>query len=35
MQEASDAAAHLGMGAIFTLFVITLGPIKVLGPFSS
>jgi multiple antibiotic resistance protein len=34
MQEASDAAAHIGLGAVFTLFVITLGPIKVLGPFS-
>ena len=29
MQEASDAAAHIGLGAVFTLFVITLGPIKV------
>ena len=32
MQEAHEAV--LGVGAIFTLFVITLGPIKILGPFS-
>jgi len=34
MQVASDAAAQLGVGAVFTLFVITLGPVKILGPFS-
>ena len=32
MQEAREAV--IGVGAIFTLFVITLGPIKILGPFS-
>jgi multiple antibiotic resistance protein len=32
MQEARDVV--LGVGAVFTLFVITLGPIKILGPFS-
>jgi len=34
MQEAPEPVALLGVGAVFTLFVITLGPIKVLGPFS-
>ena len=34
MQEVPEPVALLGVGAVFTLFVITLGPIKVLGPFS-
>ncbi|MGH8698096.1 MAG: MarC family protein [Burkholderiales bacterium] len=34
MQSAPDAAALVGFGAIFTLFFITLGPLKVLGPFA-
>jgi multiple antibiotic resistance protein len=32
MQETHEVV--LGLGAVFTLFVITLGPIKILGPFS-
>ncbi len=34
MQGAPDATALIGFGAIFTLFFITLGPLKILGPFS-
>ena len=34
MQGASDATAMIGYGAIFTLFFITLGPLKILGPFT-
>jgi multiple antibiotic resistance protein len=34
MQGASDATALIGFGAIFTLFFITLGPLKILGPFA-
>jgi multiple antibiotic resistance protein len=33
MQGAPDAAGLVGYGAIFTLFFVTLGPLKVLGPF--
>ncbi len=33
MQATPDAGAILGLGAVVTLFVITLGPIKILGPF--
>jgi multiple antibiotic resistance protein len=33
MQGAPEATALIGYGAIFTLFFITLGPLKVLGPF--
>jgi multiple antibiotic resistance protein len=29
-----DAAGLIGYGAIFTLFFITLGPLKILGPFT-
>ena len=34
MQAAPDATALIGFGAIFTLFFITLGPLKILGPFA-
>ena len=34
MQSAPDATALIGFGAVFTLFFITLGPLKVLGPFA-
>jgi multiple antibiotic resistance protein len=32
--QAPDATALVGYGAIFTLFFITLGPLKILGPFA-
>jgi multiple antibiotic resistance protein len=34
MQNVPDATALIGFGAIFTLFFITLGPLKILGPFA-
>ena len=34
MQAAPDATALIGFGAIFTLFFVTLGPLKILGPFA-
>jgi small neutral amino acid transporter SnatA (MarC family) len=34
MQGAPDATALIGFGAIYTLFFITLGPLKILGPFA-
>ena len=34
MQGAPETSALIGFGAIFTLFFITLGPLKVLGPFA-
>ncbi len=34
MQSAPDATALIGFGAVFTLFFITLGPLKILGPFA-
>jgi len=34
MQSAPEAAALVSYGAIFTLFFVTLGPLKVLGPFA-
>jgi hypothetical protein len=34
MQGAPDATALIGYGAIFTLFFITLAPLKILGPFA-
>ncbi len=34
MQGAPEATALIGFGAIFTLFFITLGPLKILGPFA-
>jgi multiple antibiotic resistance protein len=34
MQNAPDAVALLSLGAIFTLFFVTLGPLKILGPFA-
>jgi multiple antibiotic resistance protein len=33
MPGAPDATSLIGYGAIFTLFFVTLGPLKVLGPF--
>ena len=33
MQSAPDATALVGFGLVFTLFFITLGPLKILGPF--
>ena len=34
MQHASDAPYVLELGAVFTLLFVTLGPLKVLGPFA-
>ena len=34
MQSAPDANALIGYGAIFTLLFITLGPLKIVGPFA-
>lgn len=34
MQGAPDASDLVGYGAVFTLFFITLGPLKILGPFA-
>jgi multiple antibiotic resistance protein len=34
MQSAPDPSALVGYGAVFTLFFITLGPLKILGPFA-
>jgi multiple antibiotic resistance protein len=34
MQDAPDASALLGLGAVFTLLFVTLGPVKILGPFA-
>ncbi len=34
MPSAPDTTALIGVGAIFTLFFITLGPLKILGPFA-
>jgi multiple antibiotic resistance protein len=34
MQGALETTALVGFGAIFTLFFVTLGPLKVLGPFA-
>lgn len=34
MQAPADSGPLVGMGAIFTLIVVTLGPIKILGPFA-
>jgi len=33
MQDAPEAGYLLGLGAVFTLLVVTLGPIKILAPF--
>lgn len=35
MQNAPEASALLGLGAVFTLFFVTLGPLKILGPFAA
>ena len=34
MQGAPETSTLVGFGAIFTLFFITLGPLKILGPFA-
>ncbi len=34
MQSAPDAGSLLNLGAVFTLIVVTLGPVKILGPFA-
>ena len=34
MQGAPESTALIGFCAIFTLFFITLGPLKILGPFA-
>jgi multiple antibiotic resistance protein len=34
MQDAPEASALLGLGAVFTLLFVTLGPVKILGPFA-
>jgi multiple antibiotic resistance protein len=34
VQVVPDATTPIGFGAIFTLFFITLGPLKILGPFA-
>ena len=34
MQGAPETLALVGYGAIFTLFFVTLGPLKILGPFA-
>jgi multiple antibiotic resistance protein len=34
MQSTSEATALIGLGAVFTLLFVTLGPLKVLGPFA-
>ena len=33
MQGAPEANALLGLGAVFTLLFVTLGPLKIVGPF--
>jgi multiple antibiotic resistance protein len=33
MESTSEATALIGLGAVFTLLFVTLGPLKVLGPF--
>ena len=33
MQSLPEASALLGLGVVFVLLFITLGPIKILGPF--
>lgn len=34
MQETVDATTVLGLGGVFTLFFVTLGPLKIFGPFA-
>jgi multiple antibiotic resistance protein len=34
MQGAHEALALVGLGQVFTLFFVTLGPLKILGPFA-
>lgn len=34
MQSTPDSTGLLGLGAVFTLLVVTLGPVKILGPFA-
>ena len=33
MQGAPEATALIGLGAVFTLLFVTLGPLKIVGPF--
>jgi hypothetical protein len=33
MQGAPEATALVGLGAVFTLLFVTLGPLKIVGPF--
>ena len=33
MQSASDVTNLIGFGSVFTLLFVTLGPLKILGPF--
>ena len=33
MQGAPEATVLVGLGAVFTLLFITLGPLKIVGPF--
>ena len=33
MQGAAEATALVGLGAVFTLLFVTLGPLKIVGPF--
>jgi multiple antibiotic resistance protein len=34
MQETVDPTTVLGLGGVFTLFFVTLGPLKIFGPFA-
>ena len=34
MQDAAEMTDALGLGAVFTLLLVTLGPVKILGPFA-
>jgi multiple antibiotic resistance protein len=33
MQNAPEVTAPIGLGAVFTLLFVTLGPLKIVGPF--
>jgi multiple antibiotic resistance protein len=33
MRDAPEAGVLIGLGAVFTLLFITLGPLKIVGPF--
>jgi multiple antibiotic resistance protein len=34
MSDANEATALVGLNSVFTVFFVTLGPLKILGPFS-